>query len=157
MQWLRRRLTGLGLATALVFVVGIPLTHAYSTERLAGQTIGYTVLAACGAVFVTLVALSAGRRGAGVNAVLKWAPLRSCGRYSYAMYIFHNLLHKLVGEPRLLARFGEHLPAPTVFVYAIAVLAVSYLLGLASYHLLEKHFLRLKRLFETRSAGPRSG
>jgi peptidoglycan/LPS O-acetylase OafA/YrhL len=36
------------------------------------------------------------------------------------------------------------------FVYALAVLAVSYLLGFCSYHLFEKYFLRLKGLF----AGP---
>jgi peptidoglycan/LPS O-acetylase OafA/YrhL len=68
------------------------------------------------------------------------------------MYIFHNLLHKLIGEPRLLAVFGEHLPAAIAFVYAGMVLMASYVLGFASYHLLEKHFLRLKRLFTQPSA-----
>jgi hypothetical protein len=43
----------------------------------------------------------------GVGALLTWAPLRSCGIYSYAMYVFHGLLHKLVGEPWLVATFGE--------------------------------------------------
>jgi hypothetical protein len=63
---------------------------------------------------------------------------------------FHGLLHKLVGEPWLVATFGERPSVQVAFVYALAVLAVSYLLGFCSYHLFEKHFLRLKGFF----AGP---
>ena len=78
-------------------------------------------------------------------AVLASAPLRSLGKYSYAIYIFHNLIHKLLGEPWLTATFGKAPPLPLLFGYALLLLAVSYLLALLSWNALEKHFLRLKR------------
>jgi peptidoglycan/LPS O-acetylase OafA/YrhL len=142
------RLGVIGVATLLLFAAGIPLTHAYATTGPSGETLGYTLLALCSGIFVTWVALSQGRARAGVLPLLAWAPLRSFGKYSYAMYIFHNLLHKLWGEPWLLARFGERPPVQIVFVYGLVILLVSYLLAFCSYHLLEKHFLRLKRFFE---------
>jgi peptidoglycan/LPS O-acetylase OafA/YrhL len=80
--------------------------------------------------------------------VLKSGFLRFFGRYSYAMYVFHGLLHKLIGEPWLLARFGGAPPVPLALIYATAVLLVSYLLGYCSYQLLEKHFLKLKPRIE---------
>ncbi len=76
--------------------------------------------------------------------LLSSAPLRSFGKYSYAIYLFHGLLHKLVGEPWLLARYGVPPPVGTVLLYATGVLVISYILGFGSYQLLEKRFLRLK-------------
>jgi peptidoglycan/LPS O-acetylase OafA/YrhL len=35
-----------------------------------------------------------------------------------------------------------------VFLYALVLLLCTYVLAFLSYHLLEKHFLRLKRPFE---------
>jgi peptidoglycan/LPS O-acetylase OafA/YrhL len=66
------------------------------------------------------------------------------------MYVFHGLLHKLLGEPWLIGRFGQHPPARAIFIYGPVLLGISYLLAFCSYHLLEKHFLRLKRRFEPR-------
>jgi peptidoglycan/LPS O-acetylase OafA/YrhL len=145
------RLPALSALVLVLFLAGAALTHVYDRDRWSGETFGYTLLAFCSAAFVTAAAVMPGSaaRG-GVGALLTWAPLRSCGIYSYAMYVFHGLLHKLVGEPWLVATFGERPSVQVAFVYALAVLAVSYLLGFCSYHLFEKHFLRLKGFF----AGP---
>jgi len=147
-QWIQTRLTAINVAALLLFLMGAILTHAYNRGTWIGATVGYTVLALCSAAFVTGVVLSERDEGARIKSVLAWTPLRSCGRYSYAMYVFHGLLHKLVGERWLNARFGEHPPFPTVLVYAVGVLAITYLLAFCSYHMLEKHFLNLKRLLE---------
>lgn len=147
-HWVSSRLGVLGCATLILFAAGIPLTHAYATTGASGETLGYTLLALCSATFVMSVALSKCRSR--IGSLLSWAPLRSFGKYSYAMYIFHNLLHKLWGEPWLIARFGERPAVQTVFAYGLVILLMSYLLAFCSYHLLEKHFLRLKRLFELR-------
>jgi len=106
------------------------------------------MLAASSSAFVLWAAMSGGRAPSGAARLLSFAPLRSVGRYSYAIYIFHNLLHQLVGEPWLMARFGKLPPLPIAFVYALVVFAVSYVAAFCSYHALEKHFLKLKRFFE---------
>jgi peptidoglycan/LPS O-acetylase OafA/YrhL len=136
-----------------LFLVAGALTHLYDRTRWPCETFGYTVLACCAAGFVTLVALAANSRSTAAT-LLAWGPLRRCGRYSYAMYVFHGLLHKLIGEPWLNARFGETITIAVAFTYALVVLLVSYLLGYLSYHLLEEPLLRLKRFFEPGS--PRS-
>ena len=145
-EGLKSRLTAVSVTALLVFLAGIPLTHTYDRTGLMGETLGYSLLAFCSAAFVTTTALGDGRGG--IQALLSWRPLRSCGIYSYAMYIFHGLLHKLVGEAWLYARYGEHLPARIIFIYAPVLILVSYLLAFCSYHLFEKHFLRLKRYFD---------
>jgi len=144
----RQRQSDVAAAALLVFLLGIPLTHVYDNYRLTGETFGYSLLALSSAVFVTWVALLDGRAPFGIGWLLNWAPLRSCGKYSYGMYVFHNLLHKLVGEPWLMARFGKLPPLPIAFLYALAVFAVSYVAAAGSYHGFEKHFLKLKRFFD---------
>jgi len=154
-QLLSRHLRALAAIGLVPFLVGIPLTHVYDAEIPSGETLGYSILALSSAVFVTWAALCNPGQTSVVRA-LAWTPLRSCGKYSYGMYVFHNLLHKLVGEPWLASRFGEQPPAAVVLGYALAVLLISYLLAFCSYHALEKHFLHLKSAFESgkRLPGP---
>jgi peptidoglycan/LPS O-acetylase OafA/YrhL len=150
-QQLLSRLRVIGSLALVLFLAGVPLTHIYDTDRWTGETFGYTLLAVCSATLVTAVAVLPGARPrAGIVALLGWAPLRSCGKYSYAMYVFHNLLHWYLGVPWLVATFGERPPEHVALAYALVVLAVSYLLGFVSYHALEEPFLRLKRFFEPR-------
>lgn len=151
-EWLASRTRTLALSSALLFVAGIPLTHNYDRTGFAGETIGYTLLALSSAGFVTAVAVPEGAR-VGLASLLSWRPLTSCGRYSYAMYVFHQILHKLVGEPWLHMRFGDQPTTQVIFFYSLAILLVSYLLAFCSYHAFEKRFLRMKRFFEPRTAG----
>jgi len=145
------RLPAIGALALVFFLTGAPLTHFYDVDRWSCETFGYTLLAICSATFVTAVAAAPGGHSpAGIVTWLSWPPLRSCGRYSYAMYVFHGLLHKLLGEPWLVATFGERPPEQVAFAYAFAVLAASYLLGFVSYHALEKHFLKLRKYFDGR-------
>lgn len=150
---LQARTTGMLLAALALFLAAIPLTHLYDRHRWTGETFGYSVLALTSALFVTAVALLAARTRLG--SVLASQPLRSVGKYSYAMYVFHGLLHKLVGEPWLVARYGAGIPAGAVLVYALALLLVSYLLGYCSYELFERHFLKLKALLADTDQEPR--
>src|SRR5262249_4312687 len=126
------RRMGVGTAALLVFLTGIPLTHGYDNSILAGETLGYSLLAVASAAFVLWAARLDGRAALGAGWLLNWAPLRSCGKYSYAMYVFHNLLHCLVGKPWLMARFGKLPPLPIAFLYALAVFAASYAAAVCS-------------------------
>ena len=86
--------------------------------------------------------------------VLCWSALRSCGKYSYAIYVFHQLINKLLGEPWMAARFGSHPPAHTVYLYSVTIGLISFGAAFLSYHLLEKRFLALRYLFVPRMPRP---
>ena len=80
--------------------------------------------------------------------------LQSFGRYSYAMYVLHIAVRNLLCRPFLfkvlvplvilypsLQRMG---PLFISSLFLIINLGASYIVGLTSWHLLEKHFLRMK-------------
>jgi peptidoglycan/LPS O-acetylase OafA/YrhL len=151
--WLASRLTAANLAALALFVVGIPITHAYDTDTIQCKVLGYTLLALCSATLVTTAAAGGEQsRQTFVSRVLCWAPLRSVGKYSYAMYIFHQLIHKLWGEPWLISAFGSQPPPPAIFGYSLGIGVASYCAAYLSYRLLEKRFLELKPLFPPRVA-----
>lgn len=152
-EWVASRLTAINLGTLALFLVGVPITRAYNIDSIDCQIFGYTLLALCSASLVTTAA--ADDRQARPNILsrtLSWAPFRSCGKYSYAIYIFHQLIHKLWGERWMVAEFGTNPPAHTVYLYSLAIGLVSFLAAYLSYHLLEKRFLAIKYRFAPRFA-----
>jgi peptidoglycan/LPS O-acetylase OafA/YrhL len=85
---------------------------------------------------------------------LSAAPLRALGRYSYGLYVWHYLVHvwalgALRAHPAGAALLGSRLGYTA---YAVAGVAASVALALASYHLVEKRFLALKERWAPRSA-----
>jgi peptidoglycan/LPS O-acetylase OafA/YrhL len=129
---------------ALAIVAGAPLTRGYPDSGLVTQTAGMTLLAVCFAGLVVYGALGEVDRAASARRILSVASLRSIGKYSYAMYVFHYPLHKLVGAP-LIARLA---PRPGVLValaYVACVGLVSYGLAWLSWRLLESPCLRWRR------------
>jgi peptidoglycan/LPS O-acetylase OafA/YrhL len=136
----------LGIVAAALFVAGGVVTRGYPRDSFATQTFGYSVLGFC-ALVVLVLAVLVEAEGGRTATLLAPAPLRSLGKYSYAMYIFHVPIHHYLGVP-LLARFGFDRPTlPVTLAYFVAMSAVTYFAAVASYHLLEKRFLRLKRRF----------
>jgi len=150
-QAVRDHLPAIGVTAFVLFLVGTAVTRAYNIHELSGMTIGYSILALTAAVLVTGMAL-AGDENNPVGSVLRWAPLRSCGKYSYAMYVFHVPIHKLVGIPLLALLFGTHVAPGLMALYAVAVGIVSYLLAYLSWHVYEKRWLNLKHRFAPRLA-----
>jgi peptidoglycan/LPS O-acetylase OafA/YrhL len=151
--WLDTRLTAVEFGALALFMVGVPITRAYDTDALQCQIFGYTLLALCCATFVTIAAVGDGQaRPAILARILIWAPLRACGKYSYAIYIFHQLIHKVWGEPWMVSTFGTQPPARAVYLYSLTIGLISLGAAYLSYHLLEKHFLARKYLFAPRVA-----
>ncbi|HMB95887.1 MAG TPA: acyltransferase [Tepidisphaeraceae bacterium] len=79
--------------------------------------------------------------------------LRFLGRYSYAIYLVHLPVRTIVRDfvypqDRFASAFGSALPGQ--FIFFVLCASLSILLALMSWHLLEKHFLRLKRYFPVR-------
>jgi peptidoglycan/LPS O-acetylase OafA/YrhL len=83
--------------------------------------------------------------------------LVSFGKFSYAIYLFHlaggYAVKSLVINP---ANYQSGTFALTLFIYLMLASALSWCLGWLSWHLFEKHFLALKRLFPAQS-GARAG
>jgi len=80
--------------------------------------------------------------------------LRMLGKYSYALYLFHLPLRALIrdtvyGPERFPKLMGSQLPGQLLF-YVFA-LAISLAAAMLSWHLYEKHFLKLKRFFPERA------
>jgi peptidoglycan/LPS O-acetylase OafA/YrhL len=74
--------------------------------------------------------------------------LRFFGAYSYGIYVFHYTLHNvLTGPIRAFLNGRLHSKALAVLGAAVVVGLASVLIAFASYHLYEKHFLRLKKFF----------
>lgn len=143
--YLKARLAVIGVGTFCLFLAGIPLTGVYNYSMPGVETYGYSILAwSCG-LLVTGVAMTDGPRPSWLSRALRWRVLRSCGRYSYAMYVFHEMIHKLLVQPWLAARFRGHPPSNVVFAASVAILLVSYGLAFASYRAFERRFLELKR------------
>ena len=149
---LDRRRWALRAAVAVTIAVTFVATRGAPRTGLGTQTWGYTAFAVAFAALVLDATVTAARRDL-LGRVLAVAPLRSVGRYSYAMYIFHTPLHLLIGLPALQRALGDGDRGLGVAVgyFAIAT-AATYVLALASYHLLEKHFLRLKRRYVIEAA-----
>jgi peptidoglycan/LPS O-acetylase OafA/YrhL len=79
--------------------------------------------------------------------------LISFGKYSYAMYLFHLPLRALVrdtlyGPVDFITVAGSRLPGQILF-YVISI-GITLLAAWLSWHMYEKHFLRLKTLFSVR-------
>lgn len=121
------------------------------------QTMGLTVLAVFfGAILVRAVAKSREEMDAPGNSRSKLVRLfespllRSFGKYSYAMYLFHLPLRAvprdLIFQKKLPFLAGSQLPAQIAFT--VACIAVTYVAAWLSWNLYEKHWLSLKRFVE---------
>ena len=134
----------------IVWSAGLVVTKGYSRTTLSGQTFGYSALAVAFAMAVTAAVFRPAHEPASLwERALSAASLRSLGKYSYGMYVFHKPLHDWLGKP-LLDHFGLT-PRPS-YLWAVGYVVVATLftlsLAMVSYHLMEKHFLSMKRWFE---------
>jgi peptidoglycan/LPS O-acetylase OafA/YrhL len=81
----------------------------------------------------------------GLGRFLRNGFLRSLGKFSYAMYLFHFLIASFLRR-----HIEPYFPSQNVtfsLVSTLAGLAAAYLLAVISWNLVEKHFLRMKRFF----------
>jgi len=83
----------------------------------------------------------------------EWSFLATLGKYSYAIYLFHQPLNQMIGVPLLHAVEPDRVGTAAGLAYIAVVTAASYVLALASYHGYEKHFLALKRYFPSVTPG----
>lgn len=154
-EWRRRLrdrlslLAGISLAAlAALLVEGRGATSPAMTR------LGYSAFALVYACFVFAAFDRAGAAGRFATG-LRWPALRSFGKYSYAIYVFHYPIALL--NDRFLGAWSRRLPEPArTGVWVLSILAgigASYGVALVSWNLVEKRFLAWKRLFVARPGG----
>ena len=129
-----------------LILIGALITHVYGIHDPITITVGYTAL---GFAMAVMVAVAAGGSITRIARLMRKffsiAVLRSVGKYSYAMYIFHLPL-SMVLWPKVSPYFklvGTGYP----LLYAVFITLLTYGMAVLSYFLLERHFLKLKRYF----------
>lgn len=113
---------------------------------------GYTCVDLMFASFIFFVARSV-RRSRKVS-FLRNRALRSCGKYSYGMYVLHMPIVIFLAVPLayLFSMVRINQPLGQVVVGIILGTALTYLAALISWNVLESPFLRLKKRFSTSDA-----
>jgi peptidoglycan/LPS O-acetylase OafA/YrhL len=130
--------------------MGLVTLLAYRAQDPFGQTVGYSLLSMMFALVIMAAACSdaAGDPPGACARLLRSAPMRALGKYSYAMYIFHKPMSDLLGDPLLKALgYPDRLPPLAQMAYLVAADTAVLIVGMLSYWLVERHFLRLKRRF----------
>lgn len=120
--------------------------------RVSMQTAGFPLLAVMGA---SLISIGTGKAAKNVRLRRLFSSrlLVVAGKYSYAMYVFHLPLVIVMDTAGLHMRTFSGGNPPGVLAalaYSIVVALITFVVAFASWHLYEKHFLKLKRFFPRR-------
>jgi peptidoglycan/LPS O-acetylase OafA/YrhL len=149
MRWLIANTKVVLPALFAIVLTAAFFSHVYSVYDPRTLIVGQSLLAAAFAVFVVCVgSIPEGTFGHPLRRLLETPALRAVGRYSFAMYVFHL---------PLLVAFGDYISRATAvagsaapLLYAFVAVGMSFVAGFLTYHLLEKHFLRLKSVLAPR-------
>jgi len=130
-----------------LFLFGFTALAADATGR---RLFGLPIVAwacTCGALLVLVIAAA---RNSWLSRLGNSHCLQFFGRYSYGIYVFQLplifLLAPIITAPGLAATFGSPLLAQ--LTYCAVLISATTLCALASWHLFEKHCLKLKHRFE---------
>jgi peptidoglycan/LPS O-acetylase OafA/YrhL len=135
----------LGTLAALGALVGLRRFSEAAYAWCAG-TVVFTLVTLAFAMLLVLV-LESGK-GSPLRAFFSGRFLQACGKYSYAMYILNIPVFMLLDhwlEPGRAVISGSRLPA--ILAYTAAGTLLSLAGALLTWHLLEKHCLKLKKCF----------
>jgi peptidoglycan/LPS O-acetylase OafA/YrhL len=141
---IERHATRVATLAVAILVVDFFLTRGYAAYDAHSQAYGYTVLATGFALLMLVTAVPTRGIPELVVRGLSLSPLRTVGRYSYAMYVFHMPLHVFFGGALLHRLAGPNPTHAQAFVYITASIAANFMAAAASYQLFERHFLQLK-------------
>ena len=128
-----------------ILLVLYPLTS--GKAMLSMQAIKYTLVAVA---YTALLGATVGPgRWQWLERVFCLPALRWCGKYSYAMYVFHPFLYGwIMVWMRSHLSLAQSTPAAYMAIEFPVLVTAACLVSWSSWHLFEKHFLKLKSRFE---------
>jgi peptidoglycan/LPS O-acetylase OafA/YrhL len=139
-------IAGLAALTVAVVLFGpVPIPEPLSTQL--DFSIGFSALCIGFGALLTRTVLSA--PDSSLARALSWRGLVTLGTYSYAMYLVHVPLLRVVSKLGLPPQWpgSQRLPMLWVIGYTAVLAALTLACAMVSWHLCEKHFLALKRHF----------
>jgi peptidoglycan/LPS O-acetylase OafA/YrhL len=117
----------------------------YRPNIVGSYALGYLLLAGVSASMVFYCRTRTGGEKPRFR-LLRCGFLRSFGKFSYSIYIFHLFVYAKVRPPAL--AFMKSLPPSISGPLAVLVcILAAWLVGLLTWHIFEKHFLKLKDRF----------
>jgi peptidoglycan/LPS O-acetylase OafA/YrhL len=133
-----------GLAAGLLALAAcVALDH---TSYWTGKMMIMYGYAACDVAFFCLIALAI-RPDTWIHRLGNWAPLRTLGRYSYGIYLWHSLPKPWFDRFIAWTDVRIHVPILGSLLGFSAVFLVCLGIAYVSYHAIELPFLKLKRYF----------
>ena len=137
------------LGTAALLAGIVVKQRGFNSLELPVATVGQTLLATLSALFVLLcVSPASDAASTRLQAAMSTPWLRSIGKYSYAIYVIHLPLSHVL-RPHIaerLASGGATTRLGEYVAYVVVIFALSYLLAVLSWHVIEQPFLKLKKL-----------
>ena len=141
----------IGVICVLGIMILVALTRSVYPIKPAMQVIGHSMLALGFGAFIVV-----GLAWAPLAALLNIGVLRWLGLYSYGLYVWHYIINVILFDTPLKSAFRIEGALEEV-IYLSAAITLAFLMAIASYHLWEQPFLRLKRHFTVGHALPEAG
>jgi len=145
---IQKHLLVLGCVVALVLTICFFYFRALPARHPLNHLIGYSMYGAMfGALLIWAIAQKPGGWG---QILLGGSFLVFFGKYSYGLYVIHGLLMPIFMEWTPVESWINALHSVSLGSIACTLtrISISTALALASWHLFEKHFLKLKPYFE---------
>jgi peptidoglycan/LPS O-acetylase OafA/YrhL len=142
-----------GLAALAFLIVGFSRQDSLHFGSEFASTIGFSLLAILFAAFLVLVV--AAPNDSWLGRLMGGSFLGFFGKYSYGLYVFNRFLmlpaKRLFPAERLAGWLGS--PLLGALAHVVLATAMTAVVAYMSWHLFEKHFLKLKRFFRDRKPG----
>ncbi len=137
-----------GTTCILLFAAGGGALLGREYPAAGGRSAAVLAYTALATTFASALVLTVGVRGV-LRRVFSCRLLGIVGTYSYGLYVYHDALAPWFHVLNESAGYREHIASVTMrtLVDMAVNCAISFAVAVASYHLYEKPFLRLKRFF----------
>jgi peptidoglycan/LPS O-acetylase OafA/YrhL len=156
LAWAARAALIVGGAVVLTLAI---VRGPFSADDRYVEIFGFLALAVLFGGFTLSAVLTSGS-GSLLDKALSNVVMRQFGLYSYAMYLIHLPLRAVIRDRVLKPQMFDDFPGGPIvaqLVFYVVAIALTFVVAAASYHLFEKHVLRLKDVLapsRTRAAPP---